>query len=59
MGSHIIRRVTMRVPPVGGNDFGRDPKREFALGFGRQERWSLAEQKPAVSAIVTINSISS
>lgn len=58
MGSHIIRRVTLRIPPVGSNDFGRDPKREFALGVGRQERWSLAEQKPAVLAIVKINSIS-
>lgn len=58
MGSHIIRRVTLRVPPVGCSDFGRDLKREFALGFGRQERWSLAEQKPVVSAIVKINSIS-
>lgn len=46
------------VPPVGNNNFERDPEREFVSGFGRQERWRLAEQRPIVSAVVKVNSIS-
>lgn len=37
-GSYTIREVTLRVQLVGSNDFVRDPKREFASGFGRQEK---------------------